>query len=255
MKPEDQVENIGIIILAAGLGTRMKSDMAKVLHPILGVPMINHVLKTACTVADREVVVVVGHQADQVKDACRKAKPVSFALQSEQNGTGHAVLCALPAIPESVRHVVILCGDVPLLKAETINNLVQDHTLAGRDLTLLAVELTDPTGYGRVIMNADRQLTKIVEETDADDAEKAIVLINSGIYCVTRPFLAASLMELTPDNAQGELYLTDIIEVGYRWGKHIGVLVGPDSDEVAGINTIEHLKAVETLMAARGEKT
>jgi UDP-N-acetylglucosamine diphosphorylase/glucosamine-1-phosphate N-acetyltransferase len=255
MKPEDQIENIAIIILAAGLGTRMKSDMAKVLHPILGVPMICHVLETACHVADRNVVVVVGHQADRVKETCQKIKPVSFALQAEQNGTGHAVLCAMPTVPETVEHVVILCGDVPLLKTETINNLVRDHVQAGRDLTLLAVKLSDPTGYGRVIMNADRQLTKIVEEADADDTEKAIALINSGIYCVSRPFLASSLNELTPDNAQGELYLTDIIEVGYRWGKHIGVLVGPDPGEVSGVNTIDHLKAVEKLMAARGEKT
>jgi len=255
MKREDQIENIAIIILAAGLGTRMKSDMAKVLHPILGVPMICHVLETAYSVADRDVIAVVGHQADRVQEACQKFKSVSFALQSEQNGTGHAVLCAMPAVPESVQYVVILCGDVPLLKAETINNLVQDHVQGDRDLTLLAVELTNPTGYGRVLMNADRQLKKIVEEADADEVEKAICLINSGIYCVSRPFLAASLMKLTPDNAQGELYLTDIIEVGYRWGKHIGVLVGPDPDEVTGVNTIEHLKGVETLMVARGEKT
>jgi bifunctional N-acetylglucosamine-1-phosphate-uridyltransferase/glucosamine-1-phosphate-acetyltransferase GlmU-like protein len=161
----------------------------------------------------------------------------------------------MPAVPESVQYVVILCGDVPLLKAETINNLIHDHVQADRDLTLLAVELANPTGYGRVVMNADRQLVKIVEEADADAVEKDIALINSGIYCVSRSFLAASLMELTPDNAQGELYLTDIIEVGYRWGKRIGVLVGPDSDEVTGVNTIEHLKAVEALMAARGEKT
>jgi len=255
MNSDYKAENLAIIILAAGLGTRMKSDMAKVLHPILDRPMICHVLETACNVVDRDVIVVVGHQADQVQEACQKVGPVSFALQPEQNGTGHAVICALPALPENVEHVVILCGDVPLLKAETIHNLVQDHVQADRDLTLLAVELTDPTGYGRVIMNAERQLTKIVEEADADDAEKAIALINSGIYCVSYPFLAASLKELRPDNAQGELYLTDIIEIGYRWDKQIGVLVGPDPDEVTGVNTIEHLKAVETLMAARAEKT
>jgi len=255
MNSHNKTENIAIIILAAGMGTRMKSDMAKVLHPILGVPMICHVLETACRVADRDVVVVVGHQADRVKNACQKVKPVSFALQPEQNGTGHAVLCAMPALPENAEHVVILCGDVPLLKAVTINKLVQDHVQAGRDLTLLAVALTDPTGYGRVVMNDGRQLTKIVEEADADEAEKAISLINSGIYCVSRPFLAASIMELRPDNAQGELYLTDIIAVGYRWGKQIGVMVGSDPDEVSGVNTVDHLKAVETLMATRGEKT
>ncbi len=255
MTQQNHVENVAVIILAAGLGTRMKSDMAKVLHPILGVPMICHVLEAACDVAGKDVVVVVGHQADRVRKACQKVKPVSFALQAEQNGTGHAVLCAMPSVSDSVQHVVILCGDVPLLKAATIHSLVQDHIKTGRDLTLLAVELDNPSGYGRVVMNAERQLTRIVEEADADDAERAIALINSGIYCVSRSFLAASLNELTPDNAQGELYLTDIIEVGYRWGKRIGVMVGPDPEEVSGVNTVANLQTVETLMATRGEKT
>ena len=252
---KNKIENVAIIILAAGLGTRMKSNKAKVLHPIMGDPMITHVLAVACDVADQGVIVVVGHQAEKVKEACLTVKPVSFALQQEQNGTGHAVQCAMPEVPDTVKHVIILCGDVPLLKADTIRALLSDHVQEGRDLSLLAVEVDNPSGYGRVIMNADRQLSRIVEEADASDEEKLIPLINSGIYCASNAFLNASLKELTPDNVQGELYLTDIIEIGYRWGKHIGVLVGPDRAEVSGVNTAADLKAVEVLMVDRCEKT
>ena len=244
-------KNISIIILAAGLGTRMKSDMAKVLHKIMGKPMISHVLISACDVAGKDVIVVVGHQADRVKDACLKVNPVSFAFQKEQRGTGHAVLCAMPEIPETTESIIILCGDVPLLRAETIRALLADHMKENRDLTLLAVELDDPTGYGRVVINANRELTRIVEEADATADEKNISLINSGIYCVSKAFLSASLQKITPDNAQGEFYLTDIAGVGYDMGEHIGVLVGSNPEEVSGINTPADLKAVETLMNAR----
>jgi UDP-N-acetylglucosamine diphosphorylase/glucosamine-1-phosphate N-acetyltransferase len=247
---DNKIKNVSIIILAAGLGTRMKSNMAKVLHKIIGKPMISHVLVSACDVAGKDVIVVVGHQADRVKDACLKVNPVSFAFQKEQRGTGHAVLCAMPEIPETTENIVILCGDVPLLKAETIWALLDDHVNENRDLSLLAVELEDPTGYGRVVINANRELTRIVEEADATDDEKAISLINSGIYCVSKAFLSASLKKITPDNAQGEFYLTDIIGVGYAMGKHIGVLVGSNPEEVSGINTPADLKGVEALMDA-----
>lgn len=243
-------KTVSIIILAAGLGTRMKSNTAKVLHKISGKPMISHVLASACDVAGEDVIVVVGHQADLVKDACLKVSPVSFAIQKEQRGTGHAVLCAMPEVPETVHNVIILCGDTPLLKAETIRALLDDHINKNRDLSLLAVEIEDPTGYGRVVINADRELTRIVEEADATADEKNISIVNSGIYCVTKDFLSASLHKITPDNAQGEFYLTDIIGVGYSMGKHIGVLVGSNPEEVSGVNSPADLKAVEKLMDA-----
>ncbi len=205
---------------------------------------------SACDVADQDVIVVVGHQADRVKEACLKVNPVSFALQKEQRGTGHAVLCAMPEIPETTEHIIILCGDIPLLKAGTIRALLADHVNENRDLTLLAVELEDPTGYGRVVINANRELTRIVEEADASASEKKISIVNSGIYCVSKTFLGASLQQIKPDNAQGEFYLTDIIGVGYAMGKHIGVLVGSNPVEVSGVNTAADLKAVETLMGA-----
>ncbi len=244
----DPLKNVSIIILAAGLGTRMKSNMAKVLHKIMGQPMISHVLLSACDVAGRNVIVVVGHQADLVKAACLKVGPVSFALQNEQRGTGHAVLCAMPEIPDTTENIIILCGDVPLLKAGTIRALLADHIKENRDLSLLAVELEDPTGYGRVLLNKDRELTRIVEEADATRDEKSISIVNSGIYCVSKAFLSASLQKITPDNAQGEFYLTDIIGVGYSMGKHIGVLVGSNPEEISGVNTLGDLKAVEVLM-------
>jgi UDP-N-acetylglucosamine diphosphorylase/glucosamine-1-phosphate N-acetyltransferase len=251
LNADNRIENVSIIILAAGLGTRMKSNMAKVLHKIIGEPMISHVLVSACDVAGKDVIVVVGHQADRVKDACLKVSPVSFAFQKEQRGTGHAVLCAMPEVPETAENIIILCGDVPLLKAETIRALLTDHINENRDLSLLAVKLEDPTGYGRVVINENRELTRIVEEADATEDEKKISIVNSGIYCVSKVFLSASLQMITPDNAQGELYLTDIIGVGYAMGKRIGVLVGSNPEEVTGVNTVADLEAVETLMDAR----
>jgi len=245
-----QTDNVSIIILAAGLGTRMKSNMAKVLHKVQEKPMISHVLTSACDVAGNDVIVVVGHQADRVKDTCLKVKPVSFAFQKEQKGTGHAVLCAVPELPETVENVIILCGDVPLLKSETIRELLTDHIKENRDLSLLAVKLEDPTGYGRVLINENRELTRIVEQADATEDEKKISIINSGIYCVSKAFLSSALQKITPDNAQGEFYLTDIIGVGYAMGKRIGVFVGMNPEEVTGVNTLADLKAVEALMAA-----
>jgi len=241
--------NVAAVILAAGLGTRMKSDMAKVLHPILGKPMISYVLETAYALAADNIVVVVGHQADEVIRICSQTPGLSFALQKEQLGTGHAVQCAMPELAEDVEDVLILCGDVPLLKAETVKQLLDDHRENQRRLSLLAVAVDQPHGYGRVIMDDQRNLTRIVEEADANADEKKVRLINSGIYCVNRRFLDASLARITPENAQGEFYLTDIIGIGYADGQKIGVMVGEDDLEVSGVNSIDDLKFVEQVLA------
>ena len=241
-------DNVAAVILAAGLGTRMKSDLAKVLHPILGRPMINYVLETASEVARHHIVVVVGHQAEAVKRVCSQPPGVEFALQEKQLGTGHAVQCAMPKLKKDVEDVVILCGDVPLLKAETVRRLLADHRQNKRTLSLLAVEVDQPQGYGRVIMDDQRNLTRIVEEADANADEKDVKLINSGIYCVNKRFLEVSLARITPDNAQGEFYLTDIIGIGYDSGNSIGVMVGGDALEVSGVNSIDDLKFVENVL-------
>ena len=240
--------NVAVIILAAGLGTRMKSNLAKVLHPILGKPMISYVLETAYAVAQDNVVVVVGHQADEVKRVCSLTPGIGFALQETQLGTGHAVLCAMPQLAHNVEDVIILCGDVPLLKAATVRRLLDEHRENKRILSLLAVVVDQPRGYGRVIMDDRRNLTRIVEEADATTDEKKVNLINSGIYCVNRRFLEASLARITPDNAQGEFYLTDIIGIGYADNQKIGVMVGDDDLEVSGVNSMVDLKFVETII-------
>ena len=249
--------NIAIIILAAGKGTRMKSDKAKVLHEIDGRPMVSYVVRTARAVSGANVVLVIGHQAEQVQAVvAQEFSGTTWALQEHQLGTGHAVLCAMPQLSAEVQEVIILCGDVPLLSPETICALRDDHLDAGRDISILAVEVDNPTGYGRIVMDDDHHLVGIVEEADANDAQKEIKLINSGIYCVKKDCLADALNRIKPDNAQGEFYLTDIISLGYREGKQVGVLVSANADEIIGVNTLEDLRAAEGIMRTRqGEIT
>ncbi len=248
-------ENITIIILAAGLGTRMKSDMAKVLHEINGRPMIQYVVETSISIAGQNVIVVIGHQAELVEKTVNRFAKVSFALQDRQLGTGHAVMCALPFLPEQAEKIIILCGDVPLLSADTINNLVEKHEADNNDVTVLAVEPDDPHGYGRIITDSTGNILKIVEEADATETEKAIKTINSGIYCVSRDCLKQTLEKITADNTQNEYYLTDIIEIGKMNDMKIGVLVSNNTDEVIGVNSIKDLEDVEAILLGNQSKT
>ncbi|HEX5682278.1 MAG TPA: NTP transferase domain-containing protein, partial [Desulfobacterales bacterium] len=172
-------EKIAVIILAAGLGKRMSSPKAKVLHEIQGRPMLAYVIDVAQAIAGRSVIVVVGNQAEAVRRAVSGAA-VRYAYQDRQLGTGHAVLCALPQLPDDCEQVVVLCGDTPLLTTATLRGLVQDHLAAGRDATVLAVELEEPQGYGRVLLNDHQQVCGIVEEADASAGQRAIRLINTG---------------------------------------------------------------------------
>jgi len=247
--------NIAVIILAAGLGKRMKSDKAKVLHEVQGRPMIRYVVETARRIAGRDVIVVVGHQAPKVMDTVSADAEVLFAYQDKQLGTGHAVRCALEVIPEYVRDIVILCGDVPMLRAETVQRLLDDHSAAQRDVSILAVTVDNPKGYGRVLIDENRRLIKIVEEADATPEQKKLQTVNAGIYCVTKKFLTEALSRIRPDNVQGELYLTDIIEIGHREKHAVGVLFGDDGDEVMGINSYSDLLSAEKIMHLRMSKT
>jgi UDP-N-acetylglucosamine diphosphorylase/glucosamine-1-phosphate N-acetyltransferase len=242
---------IGIIVLAAGLGTRMKSNKAKVLHEICGQPMIYYVVKAAENLAGSNVFVVVGHQAEKVEAVVGKDFKVSFALQPEQLGTGHAVLCAMPELGPDIRDVVILCGDVPLIKPETIGELIADHKRNRRAVTLFAVAVENPSGYGRVLFNDNKELIAIVEEADASDEQKAVQIINTGIYVIERDFLANALPELKADNSQKEIYLTDIIAIGHRKHKNMGVVIGKDPDEIIGVNSPNELQHVEKIMEKR----
>jgi UDP-N-acetylglucosamine diphosphorylase/glucosamine-1-phosphate N-acetyltransferase len=244
-------ENVAVLILAAGLGTRMKSDRAKVLHDILGEPMIIYVTKTAASIAGDNVVVVVGHQAEIVRQIVSKELNTSFAFQEKQLGTGHAVMCGLPYLSEEIENVVILCGDVPLLTPGTVMALVDSHEKGKNHITVLAVEVEDPTGYGRMVVEDNQSVAKIVEEADASAEEKDIKIINSGVYCVQKEFLQYSLGEIKADNKQKELYLTDIIEVGKRDKKRVCMIMGDDPSEIIGVNSIDDLKEAEKLMKKR----
>jgi len=242
---------VAVIILAAGLGTRMKSNKAKVLHEILGKPMVMYVVEVAKKIAGDNVVLVIGNQAEKVRKVVSEQTNVLFALQEEQLGTGHAVLCAIPQIPSHVREVVILCGDVPLLTEKTLTGLFEDHVKAERDISLLAVEIENPTGYGRILIDENKQLTGIVEEADASAEQKKLKIINAGIYCIKKEILFESLKNITSDNVKGEFYLTDIVEIGYRNKSIMGVLVGDDWKETVGVNTKQDLMTAENIMRDR----
>lgn len=240
-----------VIILAAGQGKRMKSEKAKVLHEILGKPMVMYVLETAQKIADKNVVLVIGNQAEKVRNRVLKNFNPIFALQEEQLGTGHAVSCALPYLSDNIKEVIILCGDVPLLTHKTLMQLFRDHVHAGRDISLLAVELEDPKGYGRILVDEKRRLLGIVEEADASMEQKKIKIINTGIYCVKKDFLIESLKKVGSDNIQAEYYLTDIVEIGHREGKIIGVVVSEDWKETIGVNNRQDLMKAEHIMRNR----
>jgi len=243
--------NVAAIILAAGLGTRMKSKKAKVLHEVIGRPMILYVVETARKVAGDDVVLVVGYQARIVQDIVSQYADVYYSTQKEQLGTGHAVLCAVPVLSDHIEQVIILYGDVPVLTHKTVLGLLDDHVKAKRDLSDLAEELGDPRGYGRILIDENGQVRKIVEEADATAVQKRIKMINTGIYCVKKEFLIDSIQKIRSDNAQGEFYLTDIIEIGCREGKDVGVVVGNNPDEVMGVNSFEDLQMAERVMYAR----
>lgn len=243
--------NVAVIILAAGMGTRMKSTKAKVLHEILGKPMILYVVETAKKVAGNDVILVIGNQADEVKRIVSEKAKVRYAYQDKQLGTGHAVSCALSLIPDYCEEVVILCGDVPLLTAETVMQLVDDHVKTKRDISLLAVEKDNPRGYGRVLYDDRDHVLKIVEEADANKEQKQIKMINTGIYCVRKNFLVDTVGKIKSNNAQGEFYLTDLIEMGNKAKKLVGALVGNDDKEFFGINSKNELKEAEKMMKNR----
>jgi len=243
--------NIAVIVLAAGLGTRMKSNKAKVLHELLGKPMIMYVAETAVKIAGNNVVIVVGNQADAVKKAVSDHLKVFFSVQEVQLGTGHAVRCAFPCLPDQIEQVVILNGDVPLLTSNTVIDLLEDHLSERRHISVLAVEVENPKGYGRIIFDKSMHVDEIIEESDANEEQKAIKTINTGTYCVQKEYLFNSVKRITSNNAQSEFYLTDIIKIGNEEGKTVGVLVGKDPEEFVGINNPLQLVSAEKILKNR----
>jgi bifunctional UDP-N-acetylglucosamine pyrophosphorylase/glucosamine-1-phosphate N-acetyltransferase len=231
------LESIAAIILAAGKGTRMKSDLVKVLHPILGIPMLSYPIELSLNeLKAKKTVVVVGHQADRIQERFRNQR-VDFALQEEQLGTGHAVLQALPFLQSFDGTVLILCGDVPLVKSETLHAFISTHRKEESTLSVLTAVVENPFGYGRIVRNPEGWLEKIVEEKDASEEERTIQEINTGIFCVKARFLTEGLKEIGRENAQGEYYLTDLVEIAKRKGLRCSAYVAADPVEVMGINT------------------
>lgn len=247
-------QNRAVIILAAGLGTRMKSKKAKVLHEIKEKPMILYVVDTAEKIVRNNVIVVVGYQADIVKSVITPHANVTYAYQEKQMGTGHAVLCALPYLNDQIKDVIVLCGDVPLLSQETISQLIQNHEHHQRDISVLAVKLENPFGYGRIIFDENGNFSAIIEESDADDLQKEVNIVNTGIYCISASFLRDSIGRLKSVNKQGEMYLTDLIQIGYIEHKKIGVMTATDPEEFIGVNSREDLMSAEQILNRRKGK-
>jgi bifunctional UDP-N-acetylglucosamine pyrophosphorylase/glucosamine-1-phosphate N-acetyltransferase len=231
------LDRIATIILAAGKGTRMKSDLVKVLHPLLGRPMLSYPIDLSVSKLRAEkTIVVVGHQADRIQEKFANY-PIEFTLQMEQLGTGHAVRQALPALRDFQGTVLILCGDVPLVRAETIHTFFDAFRSQKVPLSVMTVVVESPFGYGRILRNPGGWLERIIEEKDATDKERGIREINTGIYCIEASFLVEGLKEIGQENAQGEYYLTDLVEIAGKRGLKCSAYPVPDPVEVMGINT------------------
>ena len=243
-------ESLVVLVLAAGLGTRMKSARAKVLHEIGGRPLISYVCRTAASLNPQKVLVVVGHQAQEVQRAAQNSigHLGSFVTQTEQKGTGDAVASAREQLSDSDATVVVLSGDVPLLKPETLGRFIEHHRENKSACSLLSVRLENPTGYGRVVRDAGGTFKRIVEQRDASNEERQIKEINSGIYCFDARKLFGALNELKPTNDQGEYYLTDVPQILLGKGENVSVYLHSDPREVSGINTRAELAEFENLV-------
>ena len=238
---------LAIAVLAAGKGTRMKSALPKVLQPLAGSTLVERVLSSACTLHPERRLLIVGHQAERVEEQLAHLPGLEFVLQSPQNGTGHAVQQLLPALEDFDGELLVLNGDVPLLRAETIEVLVGRHRSSGADVTVLTARPDDPTGYGRVFVDDIGAVQAIIEHRDCTEEQHSNSLTNAGIYCFNWAALANVLPKLNTDNDQGELYLTDTVGL---LGKAIHVEVA-DANEVNGINNRLQLAQCENLLQQR----
>jgi bifunctional UDP-N-acetylglucosamine pyrophosphorylase / glucosamine-1-phosphate N-acetyltransferase len=241
---------LNVLVMAAGLGTRMKSNRAKVLHELGGSPLIAHVVRAAQALNPQAILVVVGHQAKEVERAAiaEVGDLARGVLQAQQRGTGDAVESARSELENSDSLVLILSGDVPLIKPETLKKLIEHHNNAGAACTILSVRLENPTGYGRIIRGKDDSFQKIVEHRDATEEQRQVKEINSGIYCFNAKELYRALRKVEPANDQGEYYLTDVAEIILASDGKVSVYLHSDSREVSGINTRAELAEFENLI-------
>ncbi|MCB1298062.1 MAG: bifunctional UDP-N-acetylglucosamine diphosphorylase/glucosamine-1-phosphate N-acetyltransferase GlmU [Microthrixaceae bacterium] len=244
---------LAVVILAAGQGTRMKSTLPKVLHPLGGRTLVGHVLDTATTLDAGHLLAVVRHERERIVAALQaEAAPVQIVDQDEVPGTGRAVAQALDALPaDFAGDVLVLSGDVPLLDAETLQGLIAEHRAAHAAATLLSTRLGDPTGYGRVIRDADGGVARIVEQKDASAQERAVDEINAGVYVFRAAALRAHIGALTTDNAQGEMYLTDVVALLRGAGEAVAARSIADSTLIEGVNDRVQLAAATARLNAR----
>jgi UDP-N-acetylglucosamine diphosphorylase/glucosamine-1-phosphate N-acetyltransferase len=245
---------LAVVILAAGKGTRMKNpEMAKVMYEINGKPMVEYVVQLAATLQASRTLIVVGWQKEMVIEHFRAQFPaVEFVEQPQQLGTGHAVLQTLEPLKEYEGDLLVLSGDVPLLSEKTVKALIGYHRTSGAVATILTAEVEDPTGYGRIVHNDDGSVKKIVEHKDASKKELAIREINSGIYLFDKARLFESLAQLSPNNAQGEYYLTDVFEIFWKQKWRVSAVKAIDAVEVMGINDLPQLETARDIIVSRG---
>ena len=246
------MDNRYAVILAAGQGTRMKSSLYKVLHTVCGKPMVQHVLDQVSKLELTKIVTVVGHGAERVKSELGNSS--EYALQSEQLGTAHAVMQAATFLENEEGTTIVICGDTPLITSETMSDLLAHHKETNAKATILTAKADEPTGYGRIVRNAEGSVEKIVEHKDATELERSILEINTGTYCFDNKELFKALSNVSNDNVQGEYYLPDVIEILQKEGKIVSAYQTASFDETLGVNDRIALSQAEKIMKLRINK-
>ena len=239
-------KELRVVVLAAGKGTRMNSDLPKVLHKLQSKPLIDYVIDESELLNPKEIILVVGFKKESVIKHTESRINLNYATQIEQLGTGHAVLQTNELLKNRKGHILILYGDVPNIKASTLQPIVSDHISNNRDLTLITAEIDDPTGYGRIIRDKNGNLLKIVEEKDCSDDEKKIKEWNPGIYIFKIPEVFKILDNIKTNNVSKEYYLTDAIGLAQQSNMQIKAIKITNSDELIGVNTANQLKELES---------
>ena len=242
--------SVAAVVLAAGIGKRMKSRVPKVLHPVLGRPMLSYVINAVRGISPKKIIVVVGQGRGDVRESV-SAKDVHFAEQKVQLGTGHAASCARKELEGFRGNIIILNGDFPLITTKSLKHLIRRHENDRADVSFLTAEIDSPSGYGRVFRNRKGEVERIIEEKDASPADKKITEINSGTYCVKSGFLWEALNGVRPGNRQKEFYLTDIIEIAKKGSRKIQGVLSRDGSEALGVNDRVQLSEVEALLKKR----
>jgi bifunctional UDP-N-acetylglucosamine pyrophosphorylase/glucosamine-1-phosphate N-acetyltransferase len=247
------MEETVALILAAGKGTRMNSDLAKVLHPICGEPMLSYPLAAVKGLGCHRILAVIGHQAERIQEVFAEAQ-VEWVVQSQQLGTAHAVRCTLPRLKGFTGTVLICCGDTPLLTAETLRTFLERHHEAGADLSVLTMILDKPGSYGRILRDRRGRVKGIVEAKDARVGQQSIHEVNTGVYCARADLLHTVIPSIGKANAQAEYYLTDLIHEAVEQGWKVGTAVAADPQEFLGVNTRDELAQAAALISLRPQQ-